>query len=786
MSNGNELYRDASQPIEKRVEDLLSKMALYEKLAQLGSCWIYQLLNKMSFSEEKAKEIMSNGIGQVTRIGGASSLEPVECAKIANMIQRFLVENTRLGIPAIVHEESCSGYMAKGATCFPQTIGVSCTWEPELVEEMGKVIKTQMRSAGAHQALAPLMDVTRDPRWGRVEETFGEDPYLVSRMGVSYIKGLQDEDWGKGVMATGKHFVGYGNSEGGMNWAPAHIPQRELHEVFLAPFEAAVKEAKIASIMNGYHELDGVPCGASKELLTDILREQWGFDGIVVSDYFAVNMLYDYHHIAEDKVEAAKLALEAGIDVELPNTDCYAGPLKEALGKGFIEESLVNKVVARVLRMKFLLGLFENPYVDVEKVSKVFDTPEQRKLAYKIAQKSMVLLKNENNLLPLNKNIGSIAVIGPNADNIRNMIGDYTYPSHIETLVEVYDGNNTLGQPLPEKLELEDNFVPIISILNGLKEKVSTGTKINYAKGCEVLNDSKEGFAEAVEAAAKSEVAIVFVGDRAGLVPDCTVGESRDRAEIGLPGIQEELVKAVYETGTPVIVVLVNGRPFSINWISENIPAVLEAWLPGEEGAKAVADVLFGDYNPGGKLSISVPRSSGQIPVYYYHKKSGGRSHWRGDYVDLSAKPLYPFGYGLSYTEFEYSNIQTDRKKVDIDGRVEISADIKNTGRHKGDEIIQLYINDGEASVTRPVKELKGFKRVTLEPGESRKVIFTLSPAQLGFYDREMKYVVEPGMINIMIGSSSDDIRLKAEFEIIGERTEIGDAKRFFSEANLV
>jgi len=778
------LYLDPTQPIERRVSDLLSRMTLDEKLAQLSGVWVYELLEDMTFSDEKAKRLIGNGIGQITRIAGASNLGPVASAELANKIQAFLVENTRLGIPAIVHEECCSGYMAQGATCFPQIIGLASTWEPELVEEMTSVIRVQMRSVGAHQGLAPVLDVTRDPRWGRVEETFGEDPYLVSRMGTSYVKGLQGPDLKQGIIATGKHFVGYGMSEGGMNWAPVHLSPKELREVFIAPFEAAIKEAKLASIMNAYHELDGIPCGSSKELLTEILRNQLGFDGIVVSDYMAIDMLADYHHVAKDKSEAATLALEAGIDIELPSTDCYGQPLRQAIQDGTISESLIDEVVSRVLRMKFLLGLFENPYVDLEWISEVFDTPEQRTLARQIAQKSIVLLKNEGNLLPLKKDLSSIAIIGPNADSIRNMLGDYAYPAHIE-IMEFMRSSGMIDTPTPQKMDLGDIYVPMSSVLEGIRGKVSPQTKLYYAKGCDITDESKGGFAEAIEIARKSEVAVLVVGGKSGLTPDCTCGEFRDRADIGLPGVQGELVRAIYETGTPVVVVLINGRPFTIPWIAEHIPAIVEAWLPGEEGGEAVADVLFGDYNPGGKLPITFPRAVGQVPTFYSHKPSGGRSFLYGDYVSLSAKPLFPFGYGLSYTQFEFDNLQITPNQVGAEGKVQISVDVKNVGERKGDEVVQLYVHDVLSSVTRPVKELKGFKRITLEPGEKKTVIFTLSVSQLGFYNRNMEFVVEPGTIEVMIGSSSEDIRLTGEFDIVGETTKVGATRVFFSTVDV-
>lgn len=775
-------YQNPSLPVAERAADLLSRMTLAEKIAQLGSIWVFEVLQDMKFSEARAHKLFANGLGQVTRIGGASSLDPAAGAELANTIQKYLRENTRLGIPAIVHEECCSGYMARDATCFPQIIGVASTWEPELVEAMAAVVKTQMRAAGAHQGLSPVLDVTRDPRWGRTEETFGEDPYLVARMGVSFVHGLQGKNWQEGVIATAKHFVGYGMSEGGMNWAPPHLAPRELREVYLLPFEAAVKEANLASVMNGYHELDGVPCGASKELLTDILRDEWGFDGIVVSDYFAVNQLMSYHQIAASKAEAAAMALEAGIDVELPNTDCYADPLRQAVESGMLDEAILNQAVSRLLRLKFQLGLFENPYVDVEKTRTVFDTPEQRRLAYEIAQKSIVLLKNEDNLLPLDRKLNALAVIGPNADNVRHLIGDYAYPCHIESLAEMRSaGGNVFNMPIPDKIEMVDNFVPISSILAGIKNKVSPETKIYYARGCDVLGESQAGFADAIAAAQKADVAIVVVGDKAGLTKDCTTGESRDRADLNLPGVQQALVEAIVATGKPVVVVLVNGRPLTLPWLVEHVPAILEAWLPGEEGAAAVADVLFGDYNPGGKLPISFPRTVGQIPVYYGHKVSGGRSHWQGDYVDVSAKPLFPFGFGLSYTCFRLGNLRLDRSTGQAGDEVQISVDLANVGSRAGSEVVQLYVRDPVASVTQPVKSLKGFKRVSLEVGEQRTVTFALAVNQLGFYNREMKYVVEPGAIEIMVGASSDDLPLTATFQITGPTADIEREKKFFS-----
>lgn len=770
----SERYRDPTLPIETRVDALLEVMTLDEKLAQLVGVWVTDLLDDKRFSLQRAETHLALGIGHVTRVAAATGLRPAESAALANDIQTFLLENTRLGIPAVVHEESCGGYMARDASCFPQAIGQASTWEPELVEAMGRVITTQMRAVGAHHALAPVLDVTRDPRWGRVEETFGEDPYLVSRIGIAYIQGLQGAQLENGVVATAKHFLGYGMSEGGLNWAPAHLMPRELREVFAAPFEAAIAEARVASVMNAYHEMDGVPCGSSRELMVELLRNQLGFDGVVVSDYFTVATLAGYHRIARDKTEAARLALLAGIDIELPARDCYGDPLREGLEQGRIDMALVDASVRRILEQKFRLGLFERPFVDAARAPLVFDTAEQRALSRRIAQKSIVLLKNAGGLLPLARDLSSIAVIGPGADDVRLLQGDYHYPAHQEVM---FEAQGDLPAPTPlvasSAEALADHYPPMVSLLAGIQSKAGPATQVRSARGCDVTGSSTAGFDEAVEAAGRSDVAIVVVGDRSGLTDDATTGEARDRADIGLPGVQKALVEAVHRTGTPVVVVLLGGRPIALPDLVEQVPAVLAVWLPGEEGGNAVADVLFGDHNPGGKLPISFPRAAAQIPVYYNHKPSGGRSHWKGDYVDMPTAPLFPFGHGLSYTDFAYENLQIGPRAVPARGAVTISFDLRNSGEREGDEVVQLYVRLADRSVTRPVKELKGFKRLTLAPGESKHVRFELSVAQLGFYDREMEFVVEPGRVEVMLGSSSADIRLTGEFEITGEPARI-------------
>ena len=762
-------FRDTTLPVEERVERLMAQMTLEEKVAQLGSYWVYDLIEGVTLSEQKVRPRLGNGIGHITRVGGASPVRPRESAALTNAIQKWLIDNTRLGIPAVVHEECCSGYMAFGATVFPQAIGVASTWEPELAEAMADVIREQMRSVGGHHALAPVLDVARDARWGRVEETFGEDPFLIAQMGIGYVRGIQSADLSNGVVATGKHFVGYGMSEGGLNWAPPHIAPRELRETYLYPFEAAVREAGLASMMNAYHELDGTPCGASKLLLTDILRGEWAFDGTVVSDYFAVTMLYNYHHIAADKTDAARMALEAGLDVELPYTDSYGSPLLEGVKSGKIPLALVDQAVERLLRQKFVLGLFENPYVDVDAVA--FDTPPQRQLARTLAQQSLVLLRNEGNVLPLRKDIGSLAVIGPNADNIRNLFGDYAYPAHIETMHEQAN-DSPFGGTKPPQFNIGD-FVTTHSILDALKQATSPNTTIRYAKGCDVLGTSTEGFAEAVEAARQSDIAVVVVGDKGGLTDDSTSGEARDRATLDLPGVQGDLVRAIYETGTPVVLVLVNGRPVTLGWMEEQIPAIVEAWFPSEEGANAIADVLFGDVNPGGKLPISFPRTVGQIPVFYSHTPSGGRSQWKTDYVETPVSPLYPFGFGLSYTTFSYANLRIASTQASAGEQVAIEVDVTNTGSRPGDEVVQLYTHQLAPYVTRPLKALNGFKRVHLDPAETATIRFLLPVNHQAYLDPDLHLVVSPGKVDVMVGSSSADIHLTGSYEIIGATTPV-------------
>lgn len=754
--------------IKQRVETLLAKMTLDEKLAQLGSLWFYELQTNAGLDPEKLRLRMANGIGQITRIAGASTLDPLSAAKIGNQVQKHLVENTRLGIPAILHEESCAGAMILGGSIFPQVIGLASTFQPELAERMTRVIRQQLMAIGARQSLAPVMDVSRDPRWGRTEETFGEDATLVSHFAMAYVRGLQGEDLAHGVMATGKHFIGHSLSQGGQNCAPVHIGKQELHDVFMSPFQAAIRDAGLASIMNSYPELDGEVVAASRRILTDLLRNELGFEGVVVSDYEAISMIQNFHFAAKDLATAGMQALQAGIDVELPTTVCYGETLKAAIDEGRLGVEFVNTAVRRHLQKKLELGLFENPFVDEGRVLEVFETPEQRDLSLEIARKSMVLLKNDG-VLPLKKDIRKLAVIGPNADDRRNPLGDYSYAAVVELMKFFAPENSSFtgGQAMA----LTSDTPRVVSCMKAIQKKIYTDSYLLHARGCDNLDGDESGIDEAVKTANKADVIILVLGDRSGLTPLCTSGETRDSADLRLPGAQEKLARAILALGKPVVAVLETGRPYAIPWLDEKANAILQAWLPGEEGGTAIADVLFGDFNPGGKLPVTFPRHPGQLPIFYNHKPSGMKSHWYGDYVSEKAAPLYYFGHGLSYTTFEYSGLIISHEKATLGESVLISMKVTNTGKVSGEEVVQLYIRDEIASSPRPVKELKGYQRLALEPGGSGRISFHLPVDQLAFYNPDLELILEPGRIQVMIGSSADDIRLRGFFEVTGQET---------------
>jgi beta-glucosidase len=772
-------YRDSQLSIEERTQDLLARMTLDEKLAQLGALWSFELFDGQGLDLEQARQRLADGIGQVTRVAGATNLPAGQVAAFGRQIQRFLVEETRLGIPAILHEESLHGVMAAGATCFPQSIGQAATWDPDLVEAVAKLIGERLRWMGASQALAPVLDVSRDPRWGRLEETYGEDPYLTAALGCAYVRGIQStDDGGRPVVATAKHMVGHGVPEGGLNTAPAHLGPRELHDVFLFPFEAAVREAGIGSVMHAYDDLDGLPCAASRELLTTILRERWGFEGIVVADYLGIEHLLSLHEMVADLTDAAVMTMTAGLDMELPATNAYGGPLRAALGEGRIDLSVVDQAVARILRAKIRLGLFEAPLTDGREPAAL---PEREAAAaLEMARRSIVLLENDG-VLPLPSDLRCLAVIGPNAHDARNLVGDYGHLVHIETLLENRGREGVAGASVPLDLQLADELASWSTVLDGIRSRVGPGTEVRYAAGCGVLGGEDADIEAAVETARGADVAILVLGERSGLTAQCTCGETRDRCELGLPGRQAELFRAVAETGTPIVLVLVSGRPLAIPEEAARAAAVLHAWVPGEAGPQAIAEVLFGDMSPGGKLPVTVPRHVGQVPLYYAHKPSGGRSLWHRDYVDGSHLPLWPFGHGLSYSRFELEHLRIADPAIATDGELVVSVDVANVGRLTADEVVQLYVRDLEASVTRPVRELKGFRRVSLAPGERRTVTFTMAAEQLAFTGVDGALLVEPGRHRVMVGTSSADLPLQAEFEVVGELRRLGARSRFFT-----
>ena len=732
-------YLDATAPVDRRVRDLIGRMTLEEKVGQMGQRRLSSLMKDGRLVAKSVRECFGRmSIGTLED----PHLAPRISAEAVNAVQEYLVSKTRLGIPALIISECLHGHMSDGATIFPQAIALGSTWNPDLVRRMAEAAAKEARSVGVAQALSPDLDLAREPRWGRVEETYGEDPYLVERMGVAYIRGMQGQGPGvdgEHLVCTPKHFAAHGSPEGGINLAPVAAGERELRALYLPPFEAAIRAAGALSIMPCYSELDGVPAHASHFLLTRILREEWGFQGYVYSDYGGVSMLEGFHRTAHTAAEAGKQALEAGLDLEAPRDFGFGEVLVESVRKGEISVDVVDRAVSRILRVKFFAGLFENPFCDAARAEKVCHAPAHRALAREIAQEAIILLENRRNLLPLDPGIGSVAVIGPNADLAQ--LGDYSR-----------------RQP-PEA----------VTPLDGIRAVVSKRTHVRHAQGCPIYGSSREGFAVAVEAAQHSEVAVVVLGGTSvanagtgwGTDEDfSTCGEGFDRSELTALGVQEDLARAVIGTGTPAVVVLVHGRPYGIEWIAEHARAVVEAWYPGEQGGHALADVLFGRVNPSGRLPVSVPRTVGHVPAFYNHKPSArGYYHKPGspedpgrDYVFSSPEPLWPFGHGLSYTRFSYSNLRVTPARIRPSGRVQVSVDVRNAGKRAGKEVVQLYLNDVVSSVTTPVKALRRFDKVALRPGEKRTVTFTLSPDDLKVLDHTMRWVVESGQFEVIVG----------------------------------
>jgi len=749
-------YLNPDLPAKKRVKDLLSRMTLAEKAAQMRCIWREKSETLVdadgNFDLKKAKSAFKQGrgLGQVGRPSDAGQGKDARGqAELTNAIQRFFIENSRLKIPVIFHEECLHGQAAIGGTSFPQPIGLGATFNPELVESLFAMTAEEARSRGTHQALTPVVDVARDARWGRVEETYGEDPYLVSRLGIAAVRGFQGDATFKDkkhVIATLKHFVAHGQPESGMNCAPVNVSLRLLRETFLFPFREAIQKGGAISVMASYNEVDGVPSHANKWLLRDVLRDEWGFGGFVVADYYAIWELGNRfethgHFVAGDKKESCALAVRAGVNIEFPEPDCYLF-IEELVRKGVLKESQLDDLVAPMLYWKFTLGLFDDPYVDPDRADRVVGSEENAQLALKAAHETITLLKNENNIAPLKlKGIKTIAVIGPNAN--RSLLGGYS------------------GVPMRD-----------VTVLDGIKAKVGDRANVLYSEGCKITiggawhlddviasdaDEDRRQIAEAAEVARQADVIVLALGGNEQTSREAwSLNHMGDCTTLDLLGRQEELVKAMLDTGKPTIVFLFNGRPQSINYLSENVPVIFECWYLGQETGHAVADVLFGDYNPGGKLPITIPRSAGHLPAFYNFKPSARRGYLFDD-----VSPLYPFGYGLSYTTFQISNLRLTHKKMKRGGSTQVLAEIKNTGKRAGSEVVQLYIRDLVSSVTRPVKELKGFQKVFLRPGESKSVSIEITPESLAFYDINMKYVVEPGEFEIMVGNSSRDSDLQ-------------------------
>lgn len=742
-------YKNPALPAAQRVKDLLSRMTLQEKVAQMLCVWqgkVDTLLDSEGkLDPAKADKNHKNGLGQIGRLSDTGGgLKPRKNAEAANSIQKYFLEKTRLGIPVIIHEECLHGHAALDATSFPQPIGLGATFDPDLVRRLYDMTAQETRLRGAHQALTPVLDVARDPRWGRVEETFGEDPYLVMRMGVAAIKGFQgdseriDENH---LIATLKHFAAHGQPESGTNCAPVNVSTRLLREVFLYPFKKAI-EAGAVSVMASYNEIDGLPSHANKWLLQDVLRGEWGFKGYVVSDYYAIRELNERpgffgQFLAPDGQEAAKIAAQTGVSIELPDMDCYPH-LAQLVQKGDLSESLIDSLIAPMLEWKFRLGLFENPCVDPAIAERIVGCSEHAQLALEAARKTITLLKNDHNIAPLDPaKIKTLAVIGPNAD--RPLLGGYS------------------GRPKE-----------CLTVLQGIRGLVGDKIEVLYHEGCKitvggswqedkvVLGDpaqDRASIAAAVQVAARADAVILCIGGNEQTSREAwDQNHMGDRADLKMVGLQEELVDAVSALGKPVIAVLFNGSPLDLNFLSEKVPAILECWYLGQQGGRAVAETVFGQINPGGKLPISFPRSVGHVPCYYNYKPSARRGYLFNDVT-----PLYAFGFGLSYTRFEFSAPRLGKQNIGPDESTVVSIDVTNIGDVAGDEIVQMYIRDCFSSVTRPVKELKGFRRITLDPGQTKTVTLEITPERLAFYNVDMDYVVEPGTFEIMIGNSSRD-----------------------------
>ena len=759
----NPAYKNRARAAGRRVQDLLARMTLEEKAAQMMCAWqekatkLVDACGNFDLKKAKAAFKKGHGLGQVGRPSDAGSpaAEPWrgrnarQMAELTNAIQKFFLEHSRLGIPVIFHEECLHGHAALDGTSFPQPIGLGATFNAELVESLYTMTAEEARVRGTHQVLTPVVDVARDPRWGRVEETYGEDPFLNTRLGIAAVRGFQGDASFKDkkhVIATLKHFAAHGQPESGMNCAPVNVSERVLRETFLHPFKDAIQQGGAISVMASYNEIDGVPSHASEWLLRDVLRKEWGFAGFVVSDYYSIWELgyrpdTHGHFVAKDKKEACVLAVKAGVNIELPEPDCYLH-LVELVRKGVLKEKQLDDLIAPMLFWKFKMGLFDDPYVDPDEAERIVGSDKNRVLALQAAREVITLLKNENNLAPLNPaKLKTLAVIGPNAN--RSLLGGYS------------------GMPKHN-----------VTVLDGIKARVGGRVKVLHSEGCKITlggswqqdeviasnpSDDRKQIAAAVKVAKKADVIVLALGGNEQTSREAwNLKHMGDRTSLDLIGRQDELVKAMLATGKPVIVFLFNGRPLSINYVSENVPVIFECWYLGQETGHAVAEVLFGDFNPGGKLPMTIPRSAGHLPAFYNYKPSARRGYLFDD-----VSPLYPFGFGLSYTSFEFKNTRLKKKKIGRKDSTQVLVEVTNTGKRAGTETVQLYIRDLVSSVTRPVKELKGFQKIFLQAGETKTVTLNITPDSLAFYDVKMKYVVEPGEFEIMVGTSSRDADLQ-------------------------
>lgn len=797
-----EVYKDRSRPVAERVEDLLSRMTLEEKAAQLCGDLPASVLTEGKVDEKKLAEKFPDGHGRITQYSMVGIVDPVQIAQISNDLQHYFVEHTRLGIPVALQTENLCGYPAAGGTLFPAQINVGSTWEPELAEEMAAVIGQESRAVGINSAMSPVIDVSRDPRWGRTYETYGEDPYLISQMGIHYIKGMQGADK-EGVACIAKHFLGYAESQGGLNCAVSRINDRELYETFATPFEAAANEADVSGMMANYGEIDGQCVGANKKIARTLLRDTMKFRGMLTSDGAGIMKMYNYFHIAPTYKEAGLLAKKGGLDTEIPVGNAYR-QLPDYVRSGELDEALLDESVRRILTIKFEYGLFEHPYVDVDKVRAAMTNPKKAALSQKIAEKSIILLQNDGTL-PLKKGT-KLAVIGPHADNLRYPISGYTYPAYIEMMKagseddgsvtfngiadeaaagkkEASGGYSNIFAEMLKMFPQEDqdklNDLPTLLASLGcrsLRAVLSGRFDVNYAEGCKIMGEDTSGFDAAVAAARKSDVVVMAMGGNCGWV-NVTGGEGKDRSHLTLPGVQQQLLEAVAATGKPVVLVLYGPGIFAVPWAKEHCAAIVQAFMPGEKAGEVVSDVLDGTLNPGGKLTVTIPHHIGQLPMVYNHRTGSGWSGgadesasliFSGGYVDDTDRPLYPFGHGLSYTTFKVDGIEAD-KELPTDGGMKIRCTVTNTGSMAGDETVQLYYHFSGAHVIRPNLNLAAFRRVSLAPGQSKTVTFDLKAAQLGYYNEDMVYVVEPGPAELKLGTSSADILATLPVQLTGK-----------------